>query len=284
LFLIECEQPLRSTRENLAHRNAERWQPLVFRRESGVRGRLLAALRRLFDLQAGSIWRDLRPALGSVHGTLVDAGCGASPYRQLVPGDTTYVGLDLAQASEEFGYDVDDVRRFGADGSWPVDDGGADVVLSTETLEHVPEPGAFLAEAFRVLRPGGQLVLTVPFAARWHYVPYDYWRFTPSALTMLLEGAGFDDVFITARGNERTVACYKLLALLLPAAMPQRQPGKLSFAPLAVLVAAPLVSLLAIVGNLSLRGGAGDDCLGYTVTAQRPRVPRVMASDRPDAL
>lgn len=256
----------------------------MFRPERGVRGRLLAALRRLFDLQAASIWRDLRPALASVRGTLVDAGCGASPYRQLVPANTTYVGLDLERASEEFGYDVADVRRFGADGSWPVDDGGADVVLSTETLEHVPDPGAFLAEAFRVLRPGGQLVLTVPFAARWHYVPYDYWRFTPSALTMLLEGAGFDDVFITARGNERTVACYKVLALLLPVAMPQREPGRLSFAPLAVLAAAPLALVLAIVGNRSLRNGAGDDCLGYTVTAARPAGPRLNVRDQPDAL
>ena len=238
-------------------------------------GRALAVVRRLFDLQAASIWQDLRPALGVVGGTLVDAGCGASPYRRLVPRDTTYIGLDVERASEEFGYDIADVRRFGADGSWPVDDGAADVVLSTETLEHVPDPSAFLAEAFRVLRPGGQLMLTVPFAARWHYVPRDYWRFTPSALTMLLEGVGFGDVFITARGNERTVACYKLLALLLPAAMPQREPGRTSMAPLAALVAAPLALALAIAGNLSLRGSAGDDCLGYTVTAARPTEPLV---------
>jgi SAM-dependent methyltransferase len=264
---------VRSSSENLARRTTERWQPPVFREERGVRGRVLAVLRRLFDLQAASIWQDLRPALGSIGGTVVDAGCGASPYRRLLPSKTTYIGLDVAQASEEFGYDVADVRRFGADGSWPVDDGGADVVLSTETLEHVPDPGAFLAEAFRVLRPGGQIVLTVPFAARWHYIPRDYWRFTPAALTMLLEGVGFSDVFITARGNERTVACYKLLALLLPAVMPQREPGRTSMAPLAALVAAPPALALAIAGNLSLRGGAGDDCLGYTVTAARPSVP-----------
>ena len=63
-------------------------------------------------------------------------------------------------------------------------------------MEHVPEPAGFLAEASRCLRPGGRLLLTVPFAARWHYIPHDYWRFTPSALERLLSAAGFDRIAI----------------------------------------------------------------------------------------
>ena len=89
--------------------------------------------------------------------------------------------------------------------------------------EHVPEPGAFLAEASRCLRPGGRLLLTVPFAARWHYIPHDYWRFTPSGLERLLSAAGFRDAAIYARGNSLTVACYKAMALMLPLLLPQQQ-------------------------------------------------------------
>jgi hypothetical protein len=121
---------------------------------------------------------------------------------------------------------------------------------------------------YRCLRPGGRLILTVPFAARWHYIPHDYWRFTPSGVRLLLDRAGFTDVAVFGRGNERTVACYKLLSLLLPMAFPQDDPGSLRMHPVAVLVL-PLIVVLAVIGNRSLRLPQGDDCLGYTVFATR---------------
>jgi len=184
------------------------------------------------------------------------------------PSDTEYIGLDTERADADFGYAIPDVRLIGDDGRWPVEDGQANVLLATETLEHIPDPPAFLAEAHRCLRPGGRLVLTVPFAARWHYIPNDYWRFTPSALRLLLERAGFAQVVVHARGNERTVACYKLLALLLPAALPQNASGSVRLTARALLMAPP-AALLALIANRSLRGPPGDDCLGYTVCALR---------------
>jgi len=47
-------------------------------------------------------------------------------------------------------------------GQLPLDDGAMDAVVMLDVLEHVPEPDAVLAEAHRVLRPGGVLVLSVP--------------------------------------------------------------------------------------------------------------------------
>jgi SAM-dependent methyltransferase len=254
--------------ENLAERSQERWRPPTFEPTPDARSRLVAAVRRFFALQAGSLWRDLSDVLRTVHGTLVDVGCGAQPYRGLLPSGTEYIGLDVERAYADFGYKIPDVRLIATDGRWPVADAQADVVLATETIEHVPDPPAFLAEAKRCLRPGGRLVLTVPFAARWHYIPNDFWRFTPSGLRILLERAGFGDVVVHARGNELTVACYKLLALLLPAALPQDDPGSVRLTPRALLAAPPAV-LLAAIANLSLRGTPGDDCLGYTVQALR---------------
>jgi SAM-dependent methyltransferase len=258
----------KSERENLALRTSELWQPLSLVPPDNARARVVSLLRRYFDLQSGSIWRDLRPVLAEAQGTVVDVGCGAQPYRSLLPSSVNYIGLDTADSQDHFGYSVPDVRIIGADGSWPVEDLGADMVLATETLEHVPDPDAFLAEAARVLRPGGRLVLSVPFAARWHYIPYDYWRYTPSSLRVLLERAGFADVVVNGRGNELTVACYKVNALLLAAIFPQSEAG----APrprLLALPLSPLVVLLTAIALRSFRLPAGDDTLGYTAFATK---------------
>ncbi len=144
-------------------------------------------------------------------------------------------------------------------------------MLCTETLEHVLDPLGFLAEAKRSLRPGGRLILTVPFAARWHYVPFDYWRFTPSGLKHLLSESGFTEVEVYRRGNALTVACYKVIALILPLLMPRRE-GPLPRWALRAggVVLSPLLAASVLVARLSLLRDGGDDCLGYTVLARRP--------------
>ena len=267
----------RAERENLALRTSERWQPPSFVPVDGRRARATAALRRFFDLPAESIWRDLKPALATADGVVVDVGCGAQPYRGLLPASASYIGLDTADAQENFGYTMPDVRIIPPDGRWPVEDGTADTVLATETLEHVPDSDAFLSEARRVLRPGGHLIMTVPFAARWHYIPYDYWRFTPSSLSMLMERAGFSEIVVLGRGNAGSVACYKLLGLLLGVIIPQSERGT-PRPRLLALPLAPLVVVLASIGNRTLREPAGDDCLGYTTYAIRPqKAPTVSA-------
>lgn len=252
------------SRENFALRTSERWQPPAFRPPRTRRDRFIAAGRRLLDLQAASAWRDLKLELATAYGDVLDVGAGAQPYRPLLPSSARYRAIDVAVAGEAFGYDLPDTDYFEGD-RWPVEDASINVVLATETLEHVPEPSVFLAEARRVLRPGGRIVLTVPFAARWHYIPHDYWRYTPSSLRNLLEGAQFGDVVVHARGNEVTVACYKLMALVLPALFPTDggiKPGRI-----AAILALPLVAALALVAHTSLRGDGGVDCLGWTATA-----------------
>jgi SAM-dependent methyltransferase len=257
-------------RTDVGDQHGERWQPPSFIRLDSRASRVTASLRRLFDLQAGSIWNDLAGELREVRGTLLDVGCGAQPYRTLVPADVRYIGIDTADAKDRFGYDIPDTEYF-TGGRWPVDDFVADTVLCTETLEHVLDPLGFLAEAKRSLRPGGRLILTVPFAARWHYVPFDYWRFTPSGLKRLLSESGFTDIKIYRRGNALTVACYKLIILILPLLMPR---GKGPVRRLALraggLALSPLVAASVAVGQLSLLRDGGDDCLGYTVLAERP--------------
>jgi SAM-dependent methyltransferase len=264
ISLKEVQKP-RPT-ENFVDRVSERWQPPSFRPPGSFGYRAIAVSRRLVDLQAASLWRDLQVALGSAQGDVLDVGAGAQPYRCLLEGPgVRYRAIDIASARERFGYHTPDTEYFRGD-VWPVADASIDLVLATETLEHVRVPATFLAEARRVLRRGGRLVVTVPFSARWHYVPDDYWRFTPSSLRDLFEDAGFADVVVQPRGNELTVACSKVVALVLAWVLPSRQERSAALRLLAFM-GVPLAGLLVPLAHLSLRGRGGDDCLGWTATA-----------------
>jgi SAM-dependent methyltransferase len=256
-------------RQNMAQRDGEAWRPPLIAARGGLSRKLLARLRRWLDLQAGSIWDDLAPELARAAGTVADVGCGSQPYRPLLAPGCKYIGLDTADAKSHFGYSVPDTLEC-TETAWPLEDESVDVLLMTEVLEHVIDPTVALGEARRCLRGGGRLLLTVPLAARWHFIPYDYWRFTPSCLKRLLEAAGFEDIEVYARGNALTVACYKSMALILPLILaPQGGVVGKAFRRGLGLCLSPLLAILALVGNLSLRGPGGDDCLGYTLIARK---------------
>jgi len=257
-------------RADVSGQHHESWQPPPFTQLDSPTSWVLTRVRRLFDVQASSIWNDLASELKGVAGTLLDVGCGAQPYRTLIPRDVKYIGIDTADAKDRFGYEVPDTTYFAGD-RWPVEDAAVDTVLCTETLEHVLDPLGFLAEAKRTLRPGGRLILTVPFSARWHYVPFDYWRFTPSGLAHILHESGFAEVQIYRRGNALTVACYKVTALMLPLLMPREDGRRRRLALRACgVVLSPLLAASIFTARLSLLRDGGDDCLGYTALARRP--------------
>ena len=56
----------------------------------------------------------------------------------------------------------------------PEPDVSFDVILCSEVLEHVPDPTKALDEFARLLKPGGKLILTAPFASLVHFAPYHY--------------------------------------------------------------------------------------------------------------
>lgn len=134
--------------------------------------------------------RELRELLPRLSGEVVDVGCGRKPYRARVPA-TRYVGVDV---------DTPVTRELAAadvfyDGrTLPFADASFDGVLCSQVLEHVFQPEAFLQEIARVLRPGGQLVLTVPFAWDEHEQPHDFARYSSFGLRALLERNGFEVV------------------------------------------------------------------------------------------
>jgi len=56
----------------------------------------------------------------------------------------------------------------------PESDASFDAILCSEVLEHVPDPVKVLDEFERLLKPGGTLILTAPFASLVHFAPYHY--------------------------------------------------------------------------------------------------------------
>jgi SAM-dependent methyltransferase len=84
----------------------------------------------------------------------------------------------------------------------PFRDATLDGALSVEVLEHVPDDAATLAELTRVLKPGGRLIVTVPFMFRYHPDPADFRRYTPSGLRALLERHGFDVDSVAGLGGK----------------------------------------------------------------------------------
>lgn len=255
-------------RTNMVQRTEESWRPPLFSAPAQS-PEILDSVRRYFDLQAGSIWNDVKQILPYVKGHLLDVGCGAQPLRPLVGPEAKYRGIDTIDAKANFGYEVPDTEYF-AGMIWPVADKSIDFILCTETLEHVFDTRAFLAEAARCLRTGGDILLTVPFAARWHFIPHDYWRFTPSSVDHLLRESGFQDVRVFARGNAATVAMYKSMALVLKCLAPQHGSLAVVWALRFIgLLLSPAFIGMALIANVSLTGRGGDDCLGYTILATR---------------
>lgn len=112
-------------------------------------------------------------------GRVLDVGCGAASYRDLFPQTTT---LDIAPRK---GVNVDIVAD--AHDLSQIPDASFDVVLCTEVLEHLHTPPKAIAEFRRVLKPGGQLLLSTRFIFPLHDVPGDFFRYTKYGLRHLLK-------------------------------------------------------------------------------------------------
>jgi len=140
------------------------------------------------------IERELRVA-AAIHarGRLIDIGCGEKPYREIfAPHVAEHVGVDHAETL----HSMEAVDLVGTAYAIPVDDGTFDTGLCTAVLEHLEEPEAAIRECFRVLRPGGVAIYTVPLFWHLHEEPRDFYRFTKYGLAYLFDKAGFEIVGI----------------------------------------------------------------------------------------
>ena len=182
-----------------------------------------------------------------------------------------YHGIDTV-AADEFGMNNNpDITYYSGD-TFPCENDIFDAVLCTEVLEHVPDANAFMAELCRVLRPGGTLILTVPWSARQHHIPHDYARYSRFGLAWLLGMHGFDIVSLLPRGNDFAAIANKMLVAWLRLLRPNNPIVLFATLPTAI-ITAPFIaaSLLIAHASMFLRLGSEEDPLGYGIEAIKRR-------------
>lgn len=141
---------------------------------------------------------------------ILDAGCGKQQYRKYCE--------HLKYFSQDFGKFVADekdslaarsgVYEYGSldykGNVWEIDekDSSFDVILCTEVFEHILYPNETIQEFHRLLKPAGQLILTVPSNCLRHMDPYFYYSgFSDRYLERILQDTGFENITIETSGS-----------------------------------------------------------------------------------
>jgi len=178
------------------------------------------------------------PANGCLR--ILDVGCGSGLNSKMLAAMGHRVcGVDLSEAA------IEQYRRCGFEGqaenieaglNYP--DDSFDVVFCSEVIEHMTSPAELVGEMKRVLKPGGQLVLSTPNSAFWLYRalgvlgytvgelqhPKHFQYFSRRSLLKLLEGAGFTRKETMGRNMYMILPAMGPLEQVLPALGFKREP------------------------------------------------------------
>ncbi len=223
------------------------------------------ALRAFNDEYPYERWPILRFVAGAAKRTpegarVADVGAGKAPYRELFT-HTEYVTIDWDNSPHGEGATFDVVAMAH---EIPEPDGAFDVVLLTQVLEHTPNPGEVLAELQRILKPGGVLYMSVPFAWEMHELPYDYFRYTQPVLERLLGEAGFVEAEVAPRSDT-----FSTLAQLLLNARWTMGDAEDGLTRLRVEARGTLEAVAARIAELAPLDAQHILPLGFTATAKR---------------
>lgn len=240
----------------------EGFKPIKHEPPTTLFGKIKFFGRMLLDLQILTIYSDIKNELPTFKGKVLDIGCGQSPYRYLLNASATeYKGIDVVEASS-FDYVNNDITLF--DGEIiPFEDNTFDAIICTEVLEHVYNYQTLVDEMYRVSKPNARAIITIPFSARYHYIPYDFFRYTPSALEKIF--SKFSKMEITPRGTDVLSICAKIIVLFFRNIIPN------SFIKVLCLpfwiVMLPVLGITVFIAHVSriLNLGSNLDPLGYTI-------------------
>jgi SAM-dependent methyltransferase len=144
------------------------------------------------------LFADLKKAIGDYASRdVLDIGCGNKPYLPFFEGKiASYVGCDIIQSDRKLVDIICPATEI------PLPDNSKDTVFTTQVIEHVADHRKLLSEAFRILKPGGHIIVSGPMAWEHHEDPYDFFRFTKYGFEYLLNETGFEAVEIIPNGGK----------------------------------------------------------------------------------
>jgi 2-polyprenyl-3-methyl-5-hydroxy-6-metoxy-1,4-benzoquinol methylase len=129
--------------------------------------------------------------------SVLDIGCGNKPYEILFQEySSSYTGCDVVQSSDQ---KVDVICEATA---LQFAEASFDTVFSTQVIEHVADPFQMIAESYRVLKPGGHIIVSAPLTWELHEEPYDFFRYTKYGLKAMFEKYGFTIVELKPNGGK----------------------------------------------------------------------------------
>ena len=207
--------------------------------------------RRLLD-------RSLAAHAEVIRGVVLEVGAGRGARRGRfeppVARTRGWWSVDLAAAARP--HVVGDVEAL------PLRAGSVDTVVSLEVLEYARRPQEALVEMHRVLRPGGHLLISVPFIHRMDG-PTDRWRFSAHGLGDTLRAAGFEVVALEAQGWALAAVAHLVLSVVA------QRPHRLERWLLGALTA-PLVALARLEPLLARGEGAlASATTGYLAVGRK---------------
>ena len=142
---------------------------------------------------------------------VLDVGCGSRPYDEYL------------RKLKRFSCDLDpnrgvlDVICMAT--PLPFAENSFSSVLCTEVLEHVPDPHKVIKDFYRILKPKGRILISVPNWWPPHELPYDFFRYPETGFRYLVESNGFCILSFLPRGG-----LYALLGQIFLLMMPQYFP------------------------------------------------------------
>jgi SAM-dependent methyltransferase len=118
-----------------------------------------------------------------VSGTVLDFGCGKSPWRTFFTTACSYIRMDR--------YPIDpDVIVVDDCGALPLSDSTVDAIIVSRTLGDIADQVELMREFARVLVSGGRILVYEAISYPQHDLPHDYWRVLPAGLRWAGEQAG----------------------------------------------------------------------------------------------
>lgn len=168
--------------------NIERWIPTKFIRigdhfcASKNLSKVGIGYRLLGDIQASN-YSELTKDFA--RGALLDLGCGDVALLEMYkPYVQNVFCADWPHTTHNISF-VD--FQMDTNKSFPIKDNQFDTILVTDVLEHISNPDNAWKEMTRILKPGGRIILSVPFMHLIHEEPYDFYRFTEFRLKLFCE-------------------------------------------------------------------------------------------------